>query len=639
MARQKIYCIAAEDEYNGIIMKKHFSIKRFGYRFDTLISKGIKVLVALMLLGTLAIIIFDALMANMLAGNHMPGGLGRFLWDSFTRTLDPGTMSQDNEAGSIGYVLFMCLSTFGGIILMAMLTSVITANLSMRVDALKDGNPPVQEYGHTLVLGYDYKHVITVVQELVEANRNQRHRCVVVLMDRERHEIEDNIHASIDTGHTRVICRSGRIDDMARLRNAGITACKSVIILPRKDDAVTIKSILACNILLGGETGQGGAFITASIQDKINLDVARAAGGTRLEALYVNKTIARIIAQTACQPGLSGIFSEIFSFTGQELYFGDASKYTGRTLAQAALQMENACLAGVFSRGKPELNPPHSRKIETGDKLILLQEDDDAIAAPCAPQIAENAWMPVNRASEQAVRQILVIGCNPMLEDVLAELSKYMAAESLIRIAAPQIGKCPTASGAIQVQTTECDILDRTVLEALLAENPQAVIVLSDYSLDPDTADAKALVILLHMDSLLQGRGARPAIVSEMRDAANQSLAESTHVNDLVVGNNLIARLLTQVSENRDIASVFESLLSDEGSEIHIKPINRYVKPGVSVNMYTVAASALRYGELFIGYKTISAAGTPLIKLNPKKTDKITFGEHDSLVVLAENDA
>jgi len=86
---------------------------------------------------------------------------------------------------------------------------------------------------------------------------------------------------------------------------------------------------------------------------------------------------------------------------------------------------------------------------------------------------------------------------------------------------------------------------------------------------------------------------------------------------------------------------VFEKLISPEGSELYLKPVSEYVKPGVPLTFYTIVEAARRRGEVAVGYRLKAETGDPAtsygVHLNPDKLRPITFTEHDRLIVLAES--
>jgi hypothetical protein len=126
-----------------------------------------------------------------------------------------------------------------------------------------------------------------------------------------------------------------------------------------------------------------------------------------------------------------------------------------------------------------------------------------------------------------------------------------------------------------------------------------------------------------------------------MRDIRNRNLAEITGADDYIVSDQVLSLLLTQISETKELSAVFWDLFDPEGSEIYLKPVTRYVKPGVPVNFYTVVKSASQIGEVAIGYRLVhqrnDAENAYGVVVNPAKSNAVTFSEHDMIIVLAED--
>lgn len=126
-----------------------------------------------------------------------------------------------------------------------------------------------------------------------------------------------------------------------------------------------------------------------------------------------------------------------------------------------------------------------------------------------------------------------------------------------------------------------------------------------------------------------------------MMDFRNKKLAEVTKVNDFIVSEKLISLMLTQVSENKMINTIFEDLFDADGSELYIKQAAKYINPGVAVNYYTLVEAARRKNEIVIGYVIAAeqkdAQKNYGIYINPDKALMVTLGEKDGLIVIAED--
>jgi hypothetical protein len=207
--------------------------------------------------------------------------------------------------------------------------------------------------------------------------------------------------------------------------------------------------------------------------------------------------------------------------------------------------------------------------------------------------------------------------------------------------AAEQIDAARTRLVNLTLEHLAEDPADRATLDRLQVEKYQRIIVLSSAAdHDPQLADSRTMVILLNLRDIADRGGHSISIVSEMLDIRNRRLAEVTRADDFIVSDRLVSLLMTQISENRDLAAVFEDLFDPAGSEIYMKPAPDYVVAGRPVSFYTVVEAARRRGQAAIGYRLQSQSGDAArsygVVVNPDKSALVAFAPEDSVIVLAE---
>jgi hypothetical protein len=165
--------------------------------------------------------------------------------------------------------------------------------------------------------------------------------------------------------------------------------------------------------------------------------------------------------------------------------------------------------------------------------------------------------------------------------------------------------------------------------------------VLAYDHLDPQKADARTLITLLHLRDIAERHDHPFSIVSEMLDTRNRALAEVTKADDFIVSDKLVSLMLAQISENKRLNALFADLFDPEGSEVYLKLASNYVRTGVPVNFYTVVEAARQKGEVALGYRikahSRDAERAYGVVVNPAKSAPVTFAEWDRVVVLAEH--
>jgi len=248
------------------------------------------------------------------------GGVLYQLWSSLMYTLDAGNLA-GVPTDNIIYLMLMFLATLCGLFLTSVLIGIIATGVEDKLSNLRKGASVVQEDDHTVIIGFD-NNVYAILRELIEANSNKKKACIVILGEEPKEEMEDAIASHIaDTKTTKIICRSGNLHEAYALERCSIETSKSVIINVH-DDAATVKVLLAlASYIKNKDLKNKELQFIASLQDKQYVEAANIAGEGRAAIIFAKDAIARIISNTCRQHGLSQVLTELFNFSGHELYF------------------------------------------------------------------------------------------------------------------------------------------------------------------------------------------------------------------------------------------------------------------------------------------------------------------------------
>lgn len=622
------------------------------YRFENTLSRGPIALIGwLALLSTLIV----ALATVLIWGLHLrtaPDDAGSQLgplegaWQSMLHALDPGTL-----AGDQGWLLraLMLLVTIGGIFIVSMLIGTITSGLESRLGELRKGRSRVIERNHTLILGWSSK-VFSIIGELIIANENQKHPAIVILADRDKVEMEDDIRAKFpDTKNTRVICRSGNPLDLDDLAVAAPHDARSIIVLAPENenpDIHVIKSVLA--VTNNPSRRDAPYHIVAEIRDAHNLEAAHLVGGDEAVFIQGGDLIARVTAQTCRQSGLSVVYTELLDFDGAEIYFTRADALVGRSYREVLSSFDDSAVIGLMrADGEVLINPPMDTQLLGDDQIIAISEDDDTlIPSKSAPPAPDTTLIVEGSATEASPERTLVLGWNDKTEAVIRELDNYVAKGSKItavRAWGEDDASFSAAAGLVRQRMALMtgDIASLATLESLRVAEYNHIIVMSDTRLPIQEADAQTLICLLHLRNLAEAAGRDLSIVSEMMDMRNRALAQVAKADDFIVSDKLVSLMLSQLSENKHLDRVFRVLFSAEGSEVYIRPARDYVAVGAELDFHTVIEAAARRGETAIGYRVVAdgqdASRGFGVKVNPTKSARFRFAPDDQVIVLAED--
>ncbi len=571
-------------------------------------------------------------------------------WQSMMHALDAGALGADT---GWGFRFVMFLVTIGGIFILSTLIGVLTSGFEGMIDNLRKGRTKVLENNHTLILGWSSK-IFDILSELVIANESQRKSRIVILANKDKVEMEDEIRLRItDTKSTRIICRTGSPLDLADIEVVSPNDARSIIIISPEEeenpDTHVIKSVLA--ITNNPRRKKSPYHIVAEIEDEDNMEAANLVGGEETTFIFAADLLSRVTAQTCRQSGLSAVYSELLDFEGVEIYFKEEALLVGKSFKEAIFSFENAAVFGLqSSAGLVMINPPMDRVLIKGDKVICIAEDDSTIRLSGTSQLTnvQNDAIIKDKIQEVLpIERTLIIGWNIKGAKIIKELENYVADGSEVVILSEDTEvveqDISILGGKIskqKIKTKKGNITKRAVLNELDTPSFDHIILLSYMDETLQEADAKTLICLLNLRNIAEQANKDFSIVSEMRDINNKVLAEVTKIDDFIVGANLISLMLSQLSENKDLKLVFENLFSAEGSEIYLKPIGNYILLQEKISFATLLESATQKGEIAIGYRIESLSNNAEkgygVVINPPKSAMIDFKSEDKLIVIAE---
>ena len=632
-------------------MKKASIPQILRYKFDNMMSKGPIAMISLLaLMSLLVVAIAGAVigLCHIAPAGEEPMGFIEGSWQSLMRTLDSGTMGGDT---GWGFRIVSFFVTLGGVFIISTLIGVLGSGIEGKLEELSKGKSFVIEKDHTLILGWSPK-VFTIISELVIANENQKNPRIVILADKDKVEMEDEVRNKIENlKNTRLICRKGCPNDLLDLAIVNPHQAKSIIILAPEQgnaDPLTIKTILA--ITNNPNRRAEPYHIVAEIIDEKNLEVAKMVGRDEVELILSDDVIGRIMVQTSRQSGLSIVYTELMDFDGAEIYFKEEPVLVGKTYAEALFSYDDSSVIGLqYADGSVKINPSMDYEIQAGDKVIAITEDDDTLILSREESFSfkESAIVNLDSSKVESER-ILMLGWNKRAPVIIREMDNYVGKNSYMKIISSfdedkeSIFEIAKSLNNIKLEFEHGDTTSGSVIAQLDVTSYDSVQLLCyKEEMDIQDADAQTLISLLHIRRIMEETGKDIKIVSEMLDLRNQDLAEVTKADDFIVSDKLISLLMTQVSENKHLMSVFKDLFNADGSEIYLKPISDYIKPGQKIDFYTIIESAKRRGQTAIGYRIAEQAHDNTksygIALNPVKSTEMTFTENDKLIVLAED--
>lgn len=592
-------------------------------------ARGAGPLIALLALVTLMLILFCAIVV-IVGGIKNPDGSRGFIeagWSSLMRTFDPGTMGGDSGWSLRSVSL---IATLGGLFIVSALIGVITTGLDGRLQDLRRGRGSVVLSGHTLILGWS-SAVEAIVAELAEANSNQRKSAVVVLADFPKEAMDDALAtvSKINKGMI-TVTRTGETANVENLRTVGVETAKSVIVVSgeQSDDADpdAVRTTLA---VLNATDFQG--HVVVELKRHNLADTLHTVSGGRALAVTGPHIIAQVTAEVCRYHGMSEVYQDLFDFDGDEIYFHNEPGLVGRSFGDAVQSFDTSSILGLRSAaGAIRLAPAADTVIAEGDMLIAISEDDDTIVV--APGSRPAAITNQVFKETTTATPVLLLGWNHLAMPLLGHLDRRLPAGSQIMVCDLEP---PDASMKLERCTLSVhrgDPQDHSTLQRLVHDQPfHTIAVLSGRARSVADDDSRNLLTLLSLRQILAEPNCPSAdafILTELRNAANVQIAGGSDSDNFIVSDRLVAQLMSQLSENHELMSVFNSLFDASQVELSVVPLDRM---GISsaCTVRDVVVAGLERAMVVLGL----IVGSGVI-VNAAKSRPITDASAASAIVL-----
>ena len=313
-------------------MKQITPRDRLRYRVDTLMSRGPAPVVIGLFVFTLAVALIVSLIIFVLGwgdfGDPNNGGQDftffDIIWRAILTTIDTGAVG--NYTGTpvtMAFLLAMFGVTIIGIFFTSIFIGILVTAIQNRLEELRKGRSRVLESNQTVILGWS-QQIFAIVSELSIANQNQRRSAIVILADRDKVEMEDALkgagrQARPDPDHLPL--RQPDRRDRPRDREHPDGASRSSSWRPKP----TIPTPTSSRRSWPSPTAPTGApSRTTSWPSCASRRTSTSPGWSaarRPQLVLGGDLIARIVAQTCRQSGLSVVYTELLDFEGDEIYF------------------------------------------------------------------------------------------------------------------------------------------------------------------------------------------------------------------------------------------------------------------------------------------------------------------------------
>lgn len=601
---------------------------RFRYWFDTRVTKSSLSLIRILIIASILLAVLIAALI-ILFGFNEEGEVASVFWDGIATVINAWMPSF--EDGSPGYLVMMSVIAIGGVLFTSVLIGIITSAIEERIDNLKRGNSLVLEKDHIVVLGFTPGEY-TLLRQLVLAAAG-RPGCVVVAEDMERVEMEEAIADNIDVPKNfRFVCRTVDITDPASIAKCSVETCRTVIVSPT-DDMRTTKAILAVSALLE-EKGVPEISVNAIISKDEYRFPPSLMETNNITALKTNDILARMIAHSCTQTGLSGTFREVFDFEGSEFYLIDVAGIGGMSFEDLAVRLDCAVPAGVYREGVLRVNPSADFRLSEKDRILVFSEEAGSAKLGPAPPPAGRA-LEASIAVGKSAGNTVIIGQNDSLPIMIRELPEnvrkvFLVSREMTQERQETLQEIAAARG-LSLEYVDEDPRDEDFLLGI-AKMAGHIVILNDRDKEAEEADMEAVFLLLNLRDIRERWGLSFNITVEMQKENNQKLVGRGDKTDFLVDSSMSSLILAQLAESPELTDVFREIFSNKGNELYLKNIGDMQLCGKH-SVRELRRAMLRYGYILLGWLDAEKNS----RFNLLLDEELELTEDDDLIVFGEN--
>jgi hypothetical protein len=582
-------------------------------------------------------------------------------WESWTYMSDAGTHAGGPPTLAARIVAFFI--TWGGVMFFSVIIGFVYDAIQVKMDSLKKGKSGVVEEGHTLMLGWS-AFSIEFILEICDANSSEGGGVIVVLAENEKEALERAFYMQVKKKEllgTKLVFRCGSALSKPDLQKVSAHRAKSILVLAQDEgdadrkDAVTLRSVLT---VMGMGKLQG--HIVAELRDVDNERMVQSIGGSDIEIVVSHDIIGRLLLMSARSPGLAMVYGDILGFDGDEFYMEEWPELVGVSFSEICTRMPDASpfaiktpidpLYGDGNTYKITIVPDMDRKLEEGEELVVLAEDDDtySVKPDCCGKL-KIGNVPDSEQDQRGIENVLIVGWRRDIRDMLIMLDDKVAHGTVVHLLATvplndrqrlllESGFNPRDLRNYTLKHHEGNTSARKDLDYLPLHEYTSMIILADQSneLNIMESDSQILATLLLIRDIQKNKAgtedvhAMCPIICELLDSSTQKTISTNkfvaETSEYIQSNKLISQALAMIAENRAVKQILTTLLGSGGADLQLYDAKRYIGDSEKTSFMVAVKRAQQRNEIVVGYfENRESCINPKNKLEARRWNDVMF--------------
>lgn len=418
-----------------------------------------------------------------------------------------------------------------------------------------------------------------------------------------------------------VIVREGDVFSSKQLNDISLASARAVIILGNdinntickfehrerieessRGNSQTIKTLMQVSDITAAESSADNQKIIVEITDAWTLELVekiieakQVKGKCNIIPVKVNEVLGQILSQFCLMPELNSAYSELFSNKGAEFHSEERPYEDEIEFITDYFKNHNHALPITTMKNKDE-----AFAFYVADSQKDIHKKSDVVESDYTVSLNKDYWM--------ERKNVVILGHNSKCKHIMAGFAAFSSEwkrndEEIVRIVVIDDKKSLEKQNYYKdypfvIKTVEADIYDKdlicSTINDFVSENEEdtSVLILSDDSALNENIDASALANLVYVRDIITKKiEADPDfdvesidVIVEIIDPKHHDIVNSYSVNNVVISNRYISKMITQISEFEALFDFYNDILSyDEevskeysSKEVYIKKVRRY---------------------------------------------------------------
>jgi hypothetical protein len=376
-------------------------------------------------------------------------GVAAAVFQMFVWLVDPD--GGESARGGWGGVILGGIVSVCGLLLFAMVMTILAQMFNDYVTGLKTGTEPVLESGHIVILGFT-DDTIPLVKELCAAHEHTNGTTIAILSALPKPEVErrldeNDLLVGSELKGSRVFVRTGFPQRPEDLELVSVDLCRTAIPMPDRTvdkdhrDAYMVQVVSALRSR-DWPRGDGQVLVLYSVER--NLELFREIGGCKASLVNLDRLLSSVCVSSSNQKHTASVMTDFLTFEGSELYIVPVPEgFRDMTLGELELYYPQCVIVGMIDEENAEdveFCLDFDLPVEQGKDLVVLALDESSLSPlkkvddALSTLLSASSRSPIRQAKPEKLLQenILIMGWSNLVESVLVQLDHLMPKGSTV---------------------------------------------------------------------------------------------------------------------------------------------------------------------------------------------------------------